>query len=198
MGDVGEVLVEKQQVSFGLDIADGRPARVVERRGDGRWTQGSQRVRSQARENAVFMHGEREYAEHQPGLRSASARGRRSPWRRTRSRCSRRDDVVALDAAEAEQVGPVCAPGLQRDRRSIGSAVQRLRYRARRPSGSRPTSLLVATMYQQLRGWTRVRRLRADASALILSPQSKVKGQPENGSVAYTPSCIRSRPAPPR
>jgi hypothetical protein len=35
-----------------------------------------------------------------------------------------RDDVVSLDVAEAERVGPVGAAVLQGDRRSIGGAIQ--------------------------------------------------------------------------
>ena len=110
----GEVLVEKQQVSFGLPfIADGRPARVVERRGDGRRTQGSQRGFTQPgpHENAVFMHGEREYASTSRdfALRrhvDAEALGV------VNEAGVAGDDVVALDAAEAERVGR-CARGLR-------------------------------------------------------------------------------------
>src|SRR4029450_8110387 len=127
MGDIGEVLVEQQQVCVGLpDITECRPTWVVEPRGDGRWPQASQRGLTQPgpHENAIFMDWVRPYpsANRNLALRrdmDAEASGV------VDEAGVAGNDVVSLDATKAERIWSVSAPVLQRDSRSICGAVQR-------------------------------------------------------------------------
>jgi hypothetical protein len=126
MSDVGKVLMEQQQVGLGLPFAaDGRPARVVEPRGGGRWTQRGERRFTQPgpHEDAVLMHWVGAYPSTNRDLAlrrhvDADASGV------VDEAGVAGDDMVPVDPAEAERIGPVSAPILERNRCSIGGAVQ--------------------------------------------------------------------------
>ena len=138
MSDVGEILMQQQQISVGFPFgAEGRPAWIAQPRRCRRSTQASQRRLTQPDpdKNPVFMQRKCAY----PGTNRNFALGGYIDAE-TVSVVGKTgvagNNPVAIDATQAQGIGPVCAPIFQSDRGSVGDTKEPTPVpRTRRPSG---------------------------------------------------------------